>query len=233
MMPAALIAVLLMPFGLEGVPLLVMGWSVDRMLDMASLVAGWSTHLRAAPLLTPWALIFALAALAWFAFFKDRWRLLGPAVALVLIVVFAVDHPPDVLISDTTQALAVRGPSGLELADGKSQSFALSVWRDTYAEPIDKPAADSCDAIACIGDSAAGFTWALVDDPAGFADECNRADLLITRTTAPSWCKPKALIDAPVLDSTGVQWLRWDAATKTFEVRAAIDHLDRPWRITP
>ncbi|MBI4920194.1 MAG: ComEC/Rec2 family competence protein [Devosia nanyangense] len=231
MMPAALIAVLAMPFGLEQPFLLAMGWSIDRMLEMAAVVAGWSEHLRASPLLTPWALGIGLAALCWFAFFKDRWRLLGPALAAPLVVLFAVDHPPDVLIADTTQAMAVRGSSGLELADGKSQSFALDVWRDTYADPIGTPAAQNCDSVACIGESPAGFTYAIVDDPAGFADECGRADLVVTRGRAPGWCRSKSVIDGDDLAAHGVHWLRWNAAAKTFEIRPAIAGLDRPWRV--
>ena len=130
---------LLMPLGLEGPPLLAMGWSIERMLDLARIVAGWSTHLRAAPLLTPWALGLGLFGLAWFAFFQDRWRLIGPALVVPLVTILAVDRPPDVLIADTTHAHVVRGASGLELADGKPESFALNVWRETYAEAIAMP----------------------------------------------------------------------------------------------
>jgi competence protein ComEC len=231
MMPAAAIAMLLMPFGLDGPPLLAMGWSIDRMLELAGIVADWSTHLRAAPLLTPWALIFGLVGLGWFTFFKDRWRLLGPALVVPLVAIFAVDHPPDVLIADTTKALAIRGPSGLELADGKPQSFALNVWRDTYTDPIGAAAAQSCDSLACIGSSAAGFTYAIVRDPAALADECGRADLVVVRGHAPSWCTAGALVTADDLAVHGVQWLRWDPATRTFEVRQAITALGRPWRV--
>ena len=233
MMPAAAIAVLAMPFGLEGPPLLAMGWSIDRMLDMAGLVASWSTHLRAAPLLTPWALLFGLAALAWFAFFKDRWRLVGPVLAVPLVLLFALDRAPDVLISDTTQAMVVRGATGLELADGKPKSFALDVWRATYADPIATHAAETCDSIACIGTSPAGFSYAVIDDPAGFADECGTTDLIVARLAAPSWCTGKTVIDADRLARHGIHWLRWDAATKSFEVREAIPALNRPWRIQP
>jgi competence protein ComEC len=233
MMPAALIAVVLMPFGIEGPFLAAMGWSIDRMLEMAGVVAGWSEHLRASPLLTPLALFIGLVALAWFAFFKDRWRLLGPALVLPLVVLFAVDKPPDVLIADTTNSVAVRGPSGLELADGKSKSFALDVWRDTYADPIAVAAKKGCDALACVGESSAGFAWVLVTDSSAFAEECDRADLVITRLYAPSYCRPKTLIDADTLREHGVQWLRWDAAAQSFEVRPAIGALNRPWRIAP
>jgi competence protein ComEC len=231
MMPAAALAVLAMPFGLDGPFLLAMGWSVDRMLEMAAIVASWSTHLRAAPLLTPLALIIGLAALCWFAFFKDRWRLLGPAAAVPLVVLLAVDHPPDVLVADTTRAVAVRGAEGLELADGKSQSFALNVWRDTYADPIAGAAAESCDGLACIGTSAAGFSYAIVRDVSAFAEECGRADLVIARVAAPVWCNSDVVIDPASVAAHGVYWLRWDKGR--FEVRTAIGGLERSWRIRP
>ena len=231
MMPAAVIAVLLMPLGLDGPPLMAMGWSVDRMLEIARYAAGWSTHLRAAPLLTPWALLIGLAALAWFAFFKDRWRLLGPAVAVPLVAILTLDHPPDVLIADTTLATAVRGPAGLELADGKPKSFALDVWRETYADPIATAAAQHCDGEACIGTSSAGFSYAIVRDASAFPEECGRADLIIARVAAPGWCVAKALVDPDRLAAHGVEWLRWDAAAKAFELREAVPDLDRPWRI--
>ncbi len=232
MMPAAGFAVLAMPFGLEAPFLLAMGWSIDRMLDMATVVAGWSTHLRASPLLTPPALLIGLVALAWFAFFRDRWRLSGPIVAVPLVVLLAVDKPPDVLIADTTRAMVVRGPDGLELADGKAQSFALDVWRETYAEPIAAAAAMSCDSVACIGESSVGFSYAIVLDPSGFAEECGR-DLIVTRIRAPSYCGAAAVVDTDDLAAHGVHWLRWDAVLERFEVRRAVESLERPWRIRP
>lgn len=232
MMPAAALGVLAMPLGLEAPFLMAMGWSIDRMIDMAAVVAGWSTHLRASPLLTPLALLIGLAALAWLAFFRDRWRLVGPLAAVPLVVLLAVDKPPDVLIADTTQALVVRGANGLELADGKSQSFALDVWRETYAEPIESAAAQGCDSVACIGESAVGFSYAIVLDPSGFAEECGR-DLIVTRIRAPSYCRASTVVDADGLAEHGVHWLRWDAALERFEVRRAVENLDRPWRITP
>ena len=231
MMPAAVFAVVLMPFGLEGPALLAMGWSIDRMLDMAGLVASWSTHLRAAPLLTPRALAIGVAALAWFAFFKDRWRLVGAALAIPLVMLVAVDHAPDVLVSDTTKALVIRGPSGLELADGKPKSFALDVWRDTYADPIEKAAAETCDGSACIGQSPLGFRYAIITDPSAFADECGHSDLIVSRIPRPSWCTAGTIIDPSQLYAHGVHWLHWDSGSRTFEVRPSIGVLDRPWRI--
>ena len=230
MMPAALGAVLLMPFGLEGPLLAAMGWSIDRMLDMGRLVAGWSAHLTASPLLTPLALVIGLLALAWFALLRDRWRLVGPALALPAVLLLALDRPPDVLIADTTQAVAMREADGLALAAGQRRSFALDVWRETYGEPIAAQAAVSCDSVGCIGTSSAGFDYAIVRDPAGFAEECGR-ELVITRIRAPRWCDAATVIDADALATRGIHWLRWDAAARQFDIRPAITGLDRNWRI--
>jgi competence protein ComEC len=233
MMPSAALALLAMPFGLERPFLLAMGWSVDRMLDMAAIVAGLSQHLRAAPLLTPLALLIGLAALCWFAFFKDRWRLLGPIAAVPLVIIFAVDHAPDVLVADTTQAVVVRGASGLELAAGKSQSFALGIWRETLSDPIATAASETCASGVCSGESAAGFRYAIVKAPAAFADACSSSDLVIIRAAAPSTCSTAYVIDAAALAAHGVHWLRWNDRAKTFEVRTAIPTDDRPWRPKP
>ncbi len=99
------------------------------------------------------------------------------------MILLALDQPPDVLIADTTRAVAVRGPTGLELADGKSASFALDVWRETYTDPIATPAAVSCDSVACIGESSAGFAYAIVERSRGFAEECGR-QLVVARIRA-------------------------------------------------
>jgi competence protein ComEC len=125
----------------------------------------------------------------------------------------------------------VRGVGGLELADGKPQSFALNVWRDTYADPISAAAVQSCDALACIGRSAAGFSYAIVRNAAAFAEECGRADLIIARVPAPAWCASGVVIDPAALERHGVHWLRWQNGR--FEVRPAVADLERPWRIKP
>jgi competence protein ComEC len=79
--------------------------------------------------------------------------------------------------------------------------------------------------------SSAGFTYAIVKDVSAFPDECGRADLIVARVEAPTWCAAKTLIDPARLAAHGVHWLRWDATNQTFEVREAAPDLARPWRI--
>jgi competence protein ComEC len=233
MMPAAMFAVVAMPFGFERPFLWVVGWSIDRMLDVAGLVAAWSQGINASPLLTPMSLFIGLVALTWFSFFTNRYRLIGPALAVPAVMLFALDHPPDVLIADTTQALAIRGSDGLDLVAGKPGSFVVSVWGQTYRQPIAKapPATTNCDSIGCVSKSPLGFIVAVTKDEAGFEEDCATADLVVTRLRAPAACRTETtVIDGQDLAKGGVQWLRWDAVAERFEIRPAIADLNRPWR---
>ena len=222
-----------MPFGFERPFLWAMGWSIDRMLDVATQVAGWSQGLNASPLLTPLALFIGLLALSWFSFFTNRWRLLGPALAVPAVLLLALDHPPDVLVSDTTQALAVRQAGGLALVAGKPDSFVVGVWQETYKDAIGPapPGSTSCDGIGCVSRSPAGFTVAVTKDISGFAEDCANADLVVTHLRAPEACRSETtVIDGRDLAQGGVEWLRWDAGAGRFDVRPAIGDLTRPWR---
>ena len=232
MMPAAVIGTLLMPLGWEGPALAVMGWSIDRMLDLGQLVAGWSGGLDYSPLLAPLALGIGLVAFAWFTFVPTWHRLLAPALAIPAVLLLALDHPPDVLIADTTQAVAMRTENGLALVAGKSDSFAVDVWRETYSDPIEAGSPMRCDSLGCFGGSPRGFTVAIARDTAAFHEDCGTADLVILRVRAPGTCAA-TVIDADTLAAGGVHWVRWDAGRANFEVRPAIPAVRRPWRAAP
>jgi competence protein ComEC len=222
---------MLIPFGFERPAFLAMGWGIDRMLDCAGLVADLSRSIEATPLLTPWALVFGLLGLAWFAFLADRWRLLGPALAVPAVLAFGLDHPPDVLVADTTQAVAVRGPQGLALATGKPGSFATRVWAETYgpAEIVPAPGLSLCDSLGCIARSTAGFTVATVKGYDAFAEDCASVDLVVTHLYAPSFCRAETqVIDADDLARHGSYWLAWKGGR--FEMRPSVGNLSRPWR---
>lgn len=233
LMPSAMLAVLLMPLGLERPFIQIMGWSIDRMLDVAAVIAGWSEHINATPILTPVALVIALGALAWFAFFTNRWRLLGPAFAVPAVLLFTLDHPPDVLVSDTTQAVAVSDAGGYALIAGRPGSFATNIWSETYKQPIGAPppAMKRCDALGCVTRSPQGFVVAISRSLAALDEDCRSADLVIARMPGPDDCRAETtVVDAADLARDGVLWLRWDETSRRFEIRPSVTGLNRPWR---
>lgn len=228
------LAILAMPFGLDGPFLKLMGWNIDRMVDVAELVAGWSASLTGNPILAGWTLLAGLAALAWFAFIEGRWRLLAPSLLLPIVLIFGFAPRPDVLIADTTQAVAVRDGTGLSLVTGRTGSFAVDVWSQYYQAAI-APAHSGarCDTLGCIVKTAS-YNIAVVQNAAAFAEDCFGQDLVIARIPAPNGCGSSGqIITANDLARGGVHWLRWDEAAGRFEIRPAIETLNRPWRVLP
>ncbi|MGV3650757.1 MAG: ComEC/Rec2 family competence protein [Devosia sp.] len=227
-MPFGVLSVLAMPLGLDPFLLPIMGWGIDRMLDIATLVTGWSAGLELNPILAPAALVIGLVALGWFAFFPGWWRLAGPALAVPLIAVCGFDQRPDVIIADSTQALAIREGETYGLLAGRTGSFAVDVWSDHYRRDISAQLAGArCDAAACLHQGQQ-FRTALVLAADAFPEDCGWADLIITRLRAPTFCAAPVVVDADAIARGGVHWLRW--RDDGFEIRTARVATDRPWR---
>lgn len=228
------LAVLAMPFGLDGPLLRLMGWNIDRLVDVAELVAGLGASLTGNPILAGWTLLAGLAALAWFAFVESRWRLLAPALLLPMVLLFGFASRPDVLVSDTTQAVAVRAGEGLALASGRTGSFAVDAWNRYYQTEIGSshPGA-RCDSLGCIV-TAERFSIAIIRNAAAFPEDCFGQNLIIARVEPPRGCGAEGqVIDPTDLARGGVHWLRWDETAGRFEIRPAMETLNRPWRVVP
>lgn len=232
-LPACFIAVLLMPLGLEAPLLQVMGLGTEIILLIANKVATWSAPLAASPLLNSWSLIIGIGALGWLVFFPTRIRFAGPLASIPLIMLVGLDTQPDVLVADSSQAVAVRVERGLALMSGRAPSFATTAWQETYMQPIvDNGLQNSCDNAACIGRGMQDFSVAVVKRQDAFAEDCRLADLVVTRLRVPKWCRTTTLvIDAQDLRLSGMHWLQWHNAENGFEVRPSIANPNRSWRI--
>jgi len=230
-MPFALLSVLAMPLDLEAPFLGVMGWGIDRMLDGARLITAWSQGLDANPLLNGYALLIGLVALAWFAFVNTVWRFLGPALVLPAVLLIGLDQRPDILIADSTQAVAIRNGDQVGLVTGRAGTFAVNVWSEHYQEEIGPQFAGArCDSLACIV-TTPGFSVSVVKSPEAFAEDCALHDLVIARMQSPAACRGiTQVIDADQLAAGGVHWLKWDEGGGRFIIRTAIPNLTRPWR---
>jgi competence protein ComEC len=231
-MPFGTLSVLAMPLGVEAPFLLVMGWGIDRMVDVAELVSAWSQGLTGNPLLAGWTLFAGLTVLAWFAFFEGRWRFVGPAFAVPLVLLLGLEPRPDILISDTTQAVAIQHENAMALATGRTGSFAVDVWSQTYQTEIAATHPDArCDSLGCVV-TTPDFSVSIVLNAAAFAEDCGQHDLLIARVYPPSSCQqPGTMIGPAELRAQGVHRLHWNNPAGRFDIRPAIEHTDRPWRI--
>lgn len=228
-LPFALLGVMLIPFGLEQFVFGIMGWGIESIIQVAEVVSDLSADLFAAPILGAQALIIGLAVLAWFAFFPHAIRFLGIGLAAICLPLWGTMPPPDVLIADTTQALALRDQENFELVAGKQGSFAVRVWTETYMQPIVSPVKTGpCDGAGCFFENEI-FSLALIKTREAFEEDCAIAQLVVARIDAPEFCKMQTqTIDKTDLQIHGVHWAKWTG--KGFWIRPAITDIYRPWR---
>jgi len=203
-MPAAVLGVLLTPFGLEYWPLQVMGAGVDAILAIAHWVAalpGAAIQVAAAP---DWAAVLIAAGGLWAAIWRGRWRYWGAAPAALGLTLPLLAAQPQVVISQTGRLAAVAGPEGgLWLSHPRRESFAAGVWSERTGRPLaggwddliaragGAGAPIACGPLGCVY-RAEGRTVAWSYDPRTLAEDCRSADVVIAPITPPP-----ALLNGP------------------------------------
>ena len=89
-----------------------------------------------------------------------------------------------------------------------------------------------CDKLGCTGTLGDGKIIALIFDRAAFAEDCTRADIVVTPLFAPMGCAARLVIDRDKLKQTGALTLSFgQKGVTTLAVRAADE--DRPWSRAP
>jgi competence protein ComEC len=247
-MPAATLAFLLMPFGLEGPALGVMGFGIELILAVARFVAHWPGAvllLRALPFA---AFLSIVAGGLWICLWQTRWRRWGavPIALGVVIAFFAV--PPDLIVDDDGSHVAARAADGaLVLLRGRASDYTGTTWLGRDADPrvlpfVDPPRAKGkskglhCDSLGCTYRLPSGELLALSETPAGLADDCTEADIVIARIPVRGACaKPELVIDRFALWRFGTHevWLSGGPIKVRHVQEARGDRFwsrSRPWR---
>ena len=128
-MPLLILALLLMPFGLESLALEPAGWGIEAILWTARTVSGWPgavSVVRAMPLLG-----IALVSLGglWLCLWRRRWRFAGLAVIAAGFATVLFVRPPDLLIAEDGRLVAVTEADGsLRLSSRRADRFAGQEW---------------------------------------------------------------------------------------------------------
>jgi competence protein ComEC len=219
-MPAGVLALMLLPFGLEAIPLAVMQEGLEIMLRIAAWVAGWSgavIPLASFP-------VSALAAMSfggiWIVIWQARWRWLGALPLVIGIGIALLSTPPDVIISNSGHNVAVRGTDGkLGFLSARRDRFDAGMWlsasgdaRDLSEALKDKSRAFDCSGDHCLSLTETGHWVAVAQAPGAAGDGCRYADVLVlSAEEGPKGCGPKTLvIDQSTLAREGAIsiWLR-------------------------
>jgi len=189
-MPWAVMAFLLMPFGLEELALIPMGWGLELVTFVATTVSSWPGAVAVLPAMPTWGLVVLVLGGLWLCLWRQRWRLWGLAGLAAGIVALGAATPPDVLVDGRGKLLAVRQDSGrLLVSSRRAAKFSRETWlrRVGQEEPAKLWPAEgfspdgrlACDSLGCVF-RAHGQTVALVRRPEAMMDDCHVADVVVS-----------------------------------------------------
>ena len=233
-MPAALATLLVMPFGLEALPLWVAGLGIDAMTWIAYAVARLPGAVIAVVAIPLSAFLFMLAGGLWLLLWRTRWRLLGlPLIVLGLALTPTLERP-DILIGRDGKLVAAR-------ADGRSLSalpapralYELARWLEADGDTrrpktVALAAGFRCDSASCTA-LLKGQRLAVTHHPSALADDCARASILVLDMARPKGCtKPLVVIDPASIRKSGAHGIVISKGAPRVETVAGIRG-DRPW----
>jgi ComEC/Rec2-related protein len=130
-MPCGLIALLLMPLGLDWVPLEIMGWGLSWVIGVAhwtaSLGGNWVTGR-----LPVWFFVTSSIGLCVLALMRSRLRLAGLGLCLasgLALAAATTRMPPRLIIHEGGRLVGLTTAEAIAVSDPKPEAFILDQWR--------------------------------------------------------------------------------------------------------
>ncbi|EEE37118.1 competence protein [Rhodobacteraceae bacterium KLH11] len=126
--PAAVVAALLAPFGVEWIALYVMGAGLRWILAVAQWVSGLEGARGYVTSPPDFVLPVLAAALLWLILWQGRARWLGVGPALFAVAMWGQGHRPEALIAETGGLVGVMTEQGRAVSKPKGSGFVATVW---------------------------------------------------------------------------------------------------------
>jgi len=202
-MPAATLAMIGMPFGLDRWPLLLMGEGVTLMTSVAHWVAKMPGAASMAVGWPDYALLLVASGGLWIAFWRRRWRWLGVLPICVGLIGALNASRPDILVARDGRTVALRLADGtLGFMRPPVEKFAAEVWlrRDGDGR-VPKAAVAGpeqgvlCDETGCVGIATTGQKVASALRAEALAEDCASVDVLVSAVPVRGACAAPVVID--------------------------------------
>lgn len=240
-MPAALVACLLMPFGLEEWPLRFMDLGIRFVMKVAYETASWPHASVTVPALPFSSFLMAVAGALFLALWRGPGRLAG-LLPLAVSIVLAVAVPrPDILVSADAKLMAVRDRDGrLAMSSRVSNRFSSQNWMRRNGQdgqkaerwPVeghDEATGLRCDESGCRMERE-GKAVAFSFIPSAQEADCRWADILVASYPVRGPCESGMVIDRFALWRNGAYAvsIAGGSARSITDVRGK-----RPWTVSP
>jgi competence protein ComEC len=236
-MPCAVLGTLAFPFGLDRPVWWLMGLGVQLVLKLSEWVASLGGSIVTVPGFGAGALLLLVLALLWATLFVSglRWLALAPA-ALGLAAAWSTPRQ-DIYVARDGSGAAIRGREGRLVVVGRVPAFTAEQWlkADGDARNASDPtvrAGSRCDPIGCIVPLPDGRAVSYLEDRRGFAEDCRRAAIIISRLTAPKGCAASFVVDRAYLTGHGATAIRAAEGGRDVTTARRPDET-RPWLPKP
>jgi len=185
-MPGALIACLLMPFGLENLPLTLMGMGIEGVKQVSFWVARLSPDLQPA-MISPLALLLSSLALVIFLFVHSPLRIMALIPLAAGFTLYLTTPRPLVMIDEKADLIAVATQSGqLALSRPRGRAFILTNWLPVFNKttqdiilPEQEEMSFHCTDLTCQTTMADGKIFAVALGKGGQQAACTIGDIVL------------------------------------------------------
>jgi len=236
-LPWGVVTCLSMPFGIERLALVPMGWGIDATIWVAQQVSVLPGNVWMTPRLPAVGLLLISFGGLWMCLWRGSWRPWGVVAIVAGFASMTLTRPPDIVIADTGRFVAARAPDGhyFVLAH-KGENMARSLFAEETGEVLaDWPEAGvgaegglKCAKASCLY-AARGRTVAIITGEAALPLKCGGFDAIVSQVPAGFRCRSMM----PVIDRID-SWRRgafalWLDANGVTVESANEARGDRPW----
>ncbi len=141
--PAAVMAALLAPFGLEWIALEVMGLGLRWILHVAHTTAALDGALGYVASPPAFALPCMAMGALWAVLWQGRARWFGLAPMLMVLMMWGQGDRPEALIADTGGLIGVMSENGRALSKERGSGFVATVWLENDGDDADQKLASA------------------------------------------------------------------------------------------
>ena len=239
-MPCGIVAMLLMPFGLEGMALQIMGAGVQWVTQIAEFVSGMDLSVYHMPQFSFRAFVFiVLASISFIIFLGHIRRFFVCAFALLALLSFQM-QTYSILIARDFDLIGLAQPHAddgtLVLSSLRREKFTADIWANALNLSVDTQRTlwemhgMSCDSDGCRY-VLHGLRLAFPRSDYALTSDCRWADLVFADFYAERECSSQVdMIDRRTLWRSGAIGIRInEALEKSYEIDYARNTAKRPW----
>jgi competence protein ComEC len=202
-MPWAILAYVLMPFGLDGLALGPMGGGIEIVIWSAKTIVALPGSVAILPAMPVWGAVVVSFGLLWLCLWQRPWRLAGLGAIALGLASIALVRPPDVIVSGDGSLFAARAADGhMMVSRARGAAFdvdtILKRAGQTERDPWPKSGASADGSLDCTEFgcryNANGQRVALVKAPGALTPDCHWATILVSAVALRYPCPSARLV---------------------------------------